>query len=174
MLREADAACEMERLVDFLCRHEWPFHGTCRLSAEQVRAMSFSPPTTRTFWIEVAGDQVGLVRVQDLDDIGSGSPILDVRLASEMRGRGIGRGAVERACALVFGEYPDAHRIEAATRVDNTAMRTVLTRCGFELEGRLRQAWPTERGAWTDAVVYGLLRSDWDLRAWAEPVGGGN
>ena len=61
---------------------------------------------------------------------------------------------------MVFREYPDAHRIEATTRIDNVAMRKVLERCGFQLEGRLRETWPTESGERLDTALYGLLRRD--------------
>ena len=158
--REVDAASESGELTAFLCRHEWPFHGVPRLTPEQVREMSFSPPSTRTFWIDVEGEHAGLLRVQDLEDIGHGSPVFDIRVAPAFRGSGLGRLAVSWMTSMVFREYAGAHRIEATTRIDNAAMRKVLERCGFQLEGRLRESWPTDTGTWVDTAVYGLLRSE--------------
>jgi RimJ/RimL family protein N-acetyltransferase len=158
--READVARELDELAAFLCRHEWPFHGRRRLTVEQARELPFGLPTTRTFWIDVDGGHVGLLRLQDVDDIGRGQPLFDLRLAPDFRGRGIGRRAVEWLIELVFREYPDAHRIEATTRFDNVAMRRVLEACGFQLEGRLRETWPDETGARFDTAIYGLLRRD--------------
>ena len=82
--REVDVSRESADLTAFLCRHEWPFHRARRLGAEQVQAMRFGLPTTRSFWVDVDVDvhaeHVGLLRVQDLDDIGDGSPVFDIRI----------------------------------------------------------------------------------------------
>jgi RimJ/RimL family protein N-acetyltransferase len=158
--REIEPTRDAVAVSAFLRAHEWPFHGRRRLTPEQAQEMEFGPPTTRTFWIELDGVPVGLLRLQDLDDIGRGSPLFDLRIAPDFRGRGVGRRAVAWLAELVFREYPAAHRIEAATRFDNVAMRRVLERCGFQLEGRLREAWPTEDGQRMDTAIYGLLRSD--------------
>ncbi len=160
VFREIDATLESGELSAFLCAHEWPFHGRRRLTPALVGEMSFAPPSTRSFWIDVEGRHAGLLRVQDLEDIGPGSPILDLRIAPEFRGRGIGRRAVAFAVATVFREYPDAHRIEATTRAENLAMRRVLELCGFRQEGLLRETWRDETGVRWDTALYGLLRSD--------------
>ncbi len=169
--REAAASGEGEDLVAFLCAHEWPFHGTPRPTPEQARGMEFGLPAARTFWIDVGGAHAGLLRLTDVEDIGTGSPLIDVRLAPAFRGRGLGRRAVAWLAATVFREYPAAHRIEATTRIDNVAMRRVLERCGFRLEGRLRETWPVGEGARTDTAIYGLLRGDADRRSSADAPG---
>jgi RimJ/RimL family protein N-acetyltransferase len=61
----------------------------------------------------------------------------------------------------LFTSYPDAHRIEANTRGDNAAMRRVLSAAGFTHEGTLRLAWRSEEGQWFDAMIYGMLRTEW-------------
>ncbi|MGH3300728.1 MAG: GNAT family N-acetyltransferase [Streptosporangiaceae bacterium] len=49
------------------------------------------------------------------------------------------------------------HRLEAWTEAGNVAEQRVLDRIGFQREGVLREVgW--RDGAWSDAVVYALLR----------------
>lgn len=164
LLREIDAVAEIAGITEFLCTHEWPFHSMPRLGPDDVAEMSFAPPATRTFRIDVerdgGSDHAGLLRLQDIDDIGDGSPIFDIRIAPPFRGRGVGRSAVAQLVALVFREYPAAHRLEATTRFDNAAMRRVLEHCGFTLEGRLRETWPAAGSARHDAAIYGILRRE--------------
>jgi RimJ/RimL family protein N-acetyltransferase len=100
------------------------------------------------------------VRVFDLEDADEGSVLFDLRIATEFRGRGLGRATVAWIVKMLFAEYPSLHRIEAATRFDNHAMRRVLEANHFVLEGRPRQTWRSDSGVRYDTALYGRLRSD--------------
>lgn len=152
---DADAA------VDFLVADEWPFHGSPRLNREQAAELSLGGHDVAAFWVRVDGVPVGLIRAFDLDDIPTGSPLLDIRLAAPFRGRGIGVLAVRWLTDHLFTRHPLLVRIEATTRHDNTAMKTVLTRCGYRLEGHLVEAWVNDDGTRADSLIYGLLRREW-------------
>src|SRR5882757_7568806 len=78
---------EANAIVAFLSGNEWPFHGAARLSVAEAEAISISNAATRSFWIRDADTVVGLVRLIDLDDIDDGSPLFDLRIASEHRGQ---------------------------------------------------------------------------------------
>lgn len=52
------------------------------------------------------------------------------------------------------------HRIQAACGPDNTASQRVLTKLGFQYEGRMRDHVFTN-GAWRDSLLYSLLDSEW-------------
>ena len=147
-------------VVEFLTGHEWPFHSVPRPSADDVSEMDISSRTADSYWIDLDGDRCGLVRLLDLDDIDDGSPVFDVRIATPQRGRGLGRAAVEWLTAHLFRAYPALHRIEATTRHDNLAMQRVLDRCGYRLEGTLREAWRNRDGSRHDTLVYAILRSE--------------
>lgn len=112
----------------------------------------------RTFWIVDGGSRVGLIRLMDLADE---TPMFDLRLRAAHRGRGLGRAAVAWLTAYLFTELPHATRIEATTRVDNQAMRRVLSRAGWVKEAQYRRAWPVPGGPARDAVGYAILREDW-------------
>ncbi|MCB5182326.1 GNAT family N-acetyltransferase [Streptomyces antimicrobicus] len=176
-LRDAEG----EDLVDFLVGEVWPFHGVAVVRPEQVRRWIadgvFGGERNRTFWVlgggggdaggggdgqdgvGSGGGAVGLVRLMDLGD---GTPMLDLRVRSAWRGRGIGRQALEWATRYLFEEFPEVRRIEGTTRQDNVAMRRTFLRCGYVKEAHYRDGWPGEGGAVHDAVGYAVLRRDWE------------
>lgn len=159
--RSVELPDDVDPLVEFLCAHDWQFHGTPRPTPAEVRAMEFVGPDVASFWIIVAGQPVGLIRLFDLGDLDRGSPLFDLRLAPGYRGRGIGTQSVRWLSDYLLTTYPPLHRIEANTRHDNDAMQRVLEKCGYQLEGRLREAWLSDSGTRHDTFVYGLLRPDW-------------
>jgi RimJ/RimL family protein N-acetyltransferase len=162
---ERVSADEGAAIVAFLRGSDWPFHRVPRLSVEEAEAISVSNAQTDSFWIRDAGTAVGLVRLLDLDDVDDGSPLFDLRIADEHRGRGLGTAAVKWLSDHLFGEYTVLHRIEATTRSDNAAMITTLDRCGYHLEGVLREAWKSAEGTRYDTMVFGLLRREWRGKA---------
>jgi RimJ/RimL family protein N-acetyltransferase len=124
--------------------------------------MDFASSDVISFWIIDHRQTIGLIRLLDLGDVVDGSPLFDLRIASEHRGRGYGKRAARWIVDLLFTYYPELHRVEANTRADNAAMQTVLSAVGFTQEGRLRDAWRGADGQWFDTMIYGILRSDWD------------
>lgn len=152
---------ELHQVATFLASQPWPYHAITHPDQGDVSSMALALPETASFWVEEDGERVGLIRLQDLGDIGDGSPVLDLRLAEVARGRGVGRAALVLLCDLSFSRWPELRRIEGTTRDDNAAMQRVFDVCGFQREGRLRETWPTPGGKWHDTLVYGLLRRDW-------------
>ena len=108
---------------------------------------------------------VGLIRLFDLDDLDNGSPLFDLRIATNHRSRGIGRYAVEWLTAHLFTTYPGLHRIEATTRSDNAAMQAVFARCGYRREGTMLEAWKNADGSRSDTLTYALLRRESTTRS---------
>lgn len=154
---------DLDELVAFLCSEPWPFHGTAQLSPDAVGTMSFIDDATESHWVAVDGQRVGLIRLFDLDDIPDGAPLFDIRIAGTRRSQGLGTAAVRWSTDHLFSSFPELHRIEATTRDDNVAMQHVLDRCGYTLEGRLRESWLSSDGPRHDTLLYGVLRTD--LRA---------
>ena len=158
---EIDPASDADAAADFLSKNAWPFHGCSSLTDEQARQIKLGPSDqVRALWITEHGSAVGIVRVFDLEDCDHGSVLFDLRIASEHRGRGIGRKTVAWLVDWLFAEYPLLFRIEATTRIDNHAMRRVLELNKFVLEGQLRQTWRSENGTRHDTALYGRLRHD--------------
>ncbi|MEM9749008.1 MAG: GNAT family N-acetyltransferase [Actinomycetota bacterium] len=159
-------ADDADRFVAFLVGDEWPFHAPSRMTIHEARASAAELRPGEAFWIRDAGVDVGTIRLLDLDDIGEGAPMFDLRIAERHRGRGIGSSSTRWIARHVFDTYPDAHRIEATTRADNDAMRHALEAAGFEFEGTLRSSWRRDDGSWADTAIFGLLRHDGPTPAW--------
>lgn len=83
---------------------------------------------------------------------------IGIILQPEARGHGYGTQA-QRLLARYLFAHTTVHRIWAGTEVDNIAEQKSLEKAGFIREGVARAVgW--RDGAWRDAVVYSLLRSD--------------
>ena len=84
--------------------------------------------------------------------------VIGIAMLPEARGRGYGTEA-HRLLARYLFAHTTAHRIEAATEVDNIAEQRALEKAGFTREGISRGiGW--RRGGWRDGVTYSLLRTD--------------
>ena len=154
---------EIDTLVEFLTSETWEFYGTPNLKAERIRAsyenQHYTGDDCKTFWVISDDDtKVGMIRIYDLED---GDPLFDIRISSKYKGMGIGSITVKWLVDYVFTNYPDKNRIEANTRQDNYAMRTVFQKCGFAKEAYHRKAWPQE-GKLYDAIGYGITKEDWE------------
>ena len=83
---------------------------------------------------------------------------IGIALLSWARGRGYGTQA-HRLLARYLFAHTTAHRIWAATEVDNIAEQKALEKAGFTREGVMRGCgW--RDGRWRDGVTYSLLRTD--------------
>jgi RimJ/RimL family protein N-acetyltransferase len=157
-------------LAEWLSSEEWPFHVNDRPSATQVAswiaAGDFDSPDRETYWIlDSSATRIGLVQLEDLDDVDDGEPQFDLRIRGANRNRGAGKEAVRWLTDTLFERYPELHRISGSTRGDNLAMQKVFEACGYVKEGVSRQAWRTSAGERMDSVRYGMIRPDWNLAA---------
>jgi [ribosomal protein S5]-alanine N-acetyltransferase len=75
------------------------------------------------------------------------------------RGKGYGSEAVSLLTDWLF-DSGRAERVQATTAAGNDAMRAVLERLGFRLEGILRAYGPIGSGARGDGALYAVVRSD--------------
>ena len=79
------------------------------------------------------------------------------------RGSGYGSEAVGLLTTWLF-ETARAERVQAGTDVANTAMRSVLARLGFQLEGILRSYGTISDGTRRDGAMYAVLKHEWGGR----------
>ena len=80
-------------------------------------------------------------------------------LVREHWGKGFATEAVGRLIRFAFEEL-DLHRLEADADPRNDRSLRVLERLGFRREGYLRERYHVE-GEIQDAIILGLLRSEW-------------
>ncbi|MFI6153952.1 GNAT family N-acetyltransferase [Kitasatospora sp. NPDC051170] len=84
---------------------------------------------------------------------------LGYALRRDAWGLGYGGELARLLCGLAFGPL-GVHRLVAVVEVGNPASSRVLTRLGFQLEGRLRHD-VCKDGVWSDAFQYSLLADEW-------------
>ena len=84
-------------------------------------------------------------------------------IAPEYQGHGYATEAAGMMVGYLFAGR-GKHRITASCDARNAASVAVLERLGMRREGHLREStWA--KGEWTDDLIYGLLRDEWDSRA---------
>jgi RimJ/RimL family protein N-acetyltransferase len=78
-------------------------------------------------------------------------------------GKGYMQEALKALLGYAFGEL-NLERIEADVDPRNEASIRTLERLGFQKEGYLRERWKVN-GEVQDAIIYGLLRREWEAEA---------
>jgi len=79
----------------------------------------------------------------------------------EHEGRGYVTEAARAALSFVF-EHLQAHRVSLHCDETNVRSARVAERCGFTLEGRIREDKHAPDGGFTDTLCYGLLRREFE------------
>ncbi len=153
---------DADKLAQWISSDKWPFHGNPEPEPEKVKKWIsdgfFDGDENRTFWILAEGENVaaGLISLHEFTD---DTPIFDIRIRSEFRGKGIGKSAVKWLAEYVFTKT-EKERIEGHTRADNAAMRKVFRDCGWVKEAHHRKCWPDNEGYKHDSVTYAVLKED--------------
>ncbi|WP_104102167.1 GNAT family N-acetyltransferase [Arthrobacter sp. 08Y14] len=159
----AESESEAEAIVQFLTSNSFPFHMTAQHTAKSAREAvdsgRFWSEESVGYWIVDDAKTVGMVVLDDLEE---DTPMFDLRLAEDFRGRGLGPQVLKALCSLVFEKFPDPVRFEGQTREDNVAMRKTFVRAGFLKEAHYRLGWPTADGTRVASVAYAILRQDWE------------
>lgn len=107
---------DLEALVAWLPRHVWPFHARQRVDETWIRERAetgyFWGPETRSFWaLDPARAPLALLRVFEFNDI---TPLVDLRVADEARGQGVGSATLAWVTTHLFESEP---ALGAARRV---------------------------------------------------------
>ena len=157
----ANSEQDSRDLVEFLTSNRFPFHVRARHSEESARESvasgRFWSEESLGYWINDGASRIGLVVLEDLDE---DTPMFDLRLAEEFRGKGLGPKVLTALCAKVFEQFPEPVRFEGQTREDNIAMRKTFLRTGFLKEAHYRLGWPTAEGPRVASVAHAILRQD--------------
>lgn len=122
-----------------------------------AHALAEHPPAN--FVLEVDGEAAGGMALHALDDVHRRSAEIGFWLGVRWHGSGIMTEAVGALVRHAFARDQALVRIEARVFGWNAASMRVLEKNGFLHEGRLRDA-VCKDGAFTDEIVYGLLRAE--------------
>lgn len=164
--KKLNLPADQDRLKTFLLSEPWPFHVNTHLTAEKVFAMIreglFEGTNYETYWIlDDSHNEVGFLRLIELEDIEDGYPLFDLRIREKFRGKGIGKESVKWLTNYLFTSWPGLDRIAGTTRADNFPMRKTFRACGYVKEGHYRNDWPGPENQIFDTVKYAILREDW-------------
>ena len=107
---------------------------------------------------EKTGRIVGHIMFMKEPSFQSGYEVGFVIFRREDRGKGFTTEALRIFSAYLF-ELKPIPRLQLSTHTDNIAARTVAEKCGYKLEGTLRQMY-FARGTYVDCVLYSLLRQE--------------
>lgn len=110
--------------------------------------------------IAVEGGAVGSIGVYRQGNIHCRTAEMGYYLAEPYWGKGLATSAVRQACRQVF-DTTDIVRIFAEPFARNAASCRVLEKCGFTLEGVLRQN-AFKNGELLDMKLYSLLKGEGD------------
>jgi len=110
-------------------------------------------------WEKSSGEYVGEVYLANPDwEV----PCIEVGYftVQHQGGKGYAAEATRAACCIAF-ERLGVRRVELQCAADNEKSARVARRCGFTLEGRLRERSHKKDGLPVDRLWFGLLRAEW-------------
>jgi RimJ/RimL family protein N-acetyltransferase len=155
--RDVDALVERanNRNVWLNLKDRFP-HPYTKADAESWIGMNhlvLGPPVN--FAIDVAGEAIGGVGVEPLEDVFHRTANIGYWVAEPFWGRGIATAAVEFISEYAFRTFP-IHRLQASVFDWNPASARVLEKAGFTLEGRQRRT-VVKDGRVGDLLLYARL-----------------
>ena len=114
---------------------------------------------TLDFAITLDGELIGGIGFLRNEDIFRCALELGYWLGEPFWGRGLVAEAIAAAVDYAFATFPEVAVVQARHVVSNPASGRVLLKAGFQLEGRLRQAF-VKHGVVSDLMVYSFTRAD--------------
>lgn len=102
---------------------------------------------------------VGVVRLAPIDTANRAARLGIGILDPSRLGQGLGTEAIRLALAWGFGHL-DLHRVSLSVLADNSRALAAYTRCGFVVEGRLRDTLHRD-GRWYDDLSMAIFEPQW-------------
>jgi len=113
------------------------------------------------YWFAIDDAETNTIGIVGLEShsVINGDAVISLYIVGPERRRGVGVRTVALLSDVAFKQL-GLHRITSYYHADNEGSRKLTARVGFEVEGRMRQAW-FSGGQRADMVVVGLLKKDW-------------
>lgn len=91
--------------------------------------------------------------------------LLGYGIHRDHRGLGLTGEAIEAVLGEAFTAYERLTKVTANTDARNHSSSRLLEKLGFTHEGTVRSGGVSAKGELVDGAIYGLLRSEWHIRA---------
>jgi ribosomal-protein-alanine N-acetyltransferase len=130
-----------------------------RTDAREWVARVVADPAPQHFVVEVGGTFAGAAGVMALQGEHRGVATFGYWLGRAFWGRGIATDAARTLARYGLGAC-GYRRLEAMVFAPNVASARVLEKCGFTLEGRMRDSYMQRDGSICDGLLYARL--SWD------------
>jgi RimJ/RimL family protein N-acetyltransferase len=137
-----------EHVASLLAREEAPSAIPTRLAIQMKEGGVFVGSVSR-YWISI-----------ETQWLAAGIAIFD----PDYWGKGVGREALGLWIDFLFEAMPDLVRLDLQTWSGNVGMIKLAQKLGFTEEARYRQA-RIVNGFYYDAIGYGILKSEWQVRS---------
>jgi ribosomal-protein-alanine N-acetyltransferase len=110
-----------------------------------------------------SGEVVGLVSL--VFSAENRIALLGYGIHKDHRGLGLTGEAIRAVLSKAFAVHEQLTKVTAQTDARNHSSIRLLEKLGFAREGTLRSGGVTAQGELVDGAIYGLLRSEWQVRA---------
>lgn len=110
----------------------------------------------KAFAIEKSGEVVGLIQYYEENEPDFRHAGIDIFLAGQARGHGLGTDAVRTLARYLFDERGH-HRLMIDPAADNAAAIRAYEKVGFRTVGIMREYWRSPDGTWRDGLLMDLL-----------------
>lgn len=128
--------------------------------AERLRADTLETPGTTSLAVELPGaGLIGLVMFSEETDPYYRHASMDVTLAAEWLGQGLGPDALRTLASYLFAERGH-HRITIDPAAENTRAIAAYRKVGFRPVGTMRAYELGPGGRWRDALLMDLLAGE--------------
>jgi RimJ/RimL family protein N-acetyltransferase len=111
--------------------------------------------------IEREGELVGLIQYHEENEPDFRHAGIDVFLAEQAQGHGLGTDAVRTLARYLIDERGH-HRLTIDPAADNAAAIRAYEKVGFRAVGVMREYWRSPDGAWRDGLLMDLLAREFD------------
>lgn len=116
-------------------------------------------PDSVSLGIERDGRLIGLIQYEEEDDSDFRHAAVDMFIATEQQGQGVGPDAVRTLARYLIGDRGH-HRLTIDPIVENAAAIRAYEKVGFRPVGVLRQYWRGPDGARHDGLLMDLLADE--------------
>ncbi len=115
----------------------------------------------KSFAIEREGELVGLIQFHEENEPDFRHAGIDIFLADEVQGLGLGTDAVQALARHLIHERGH-HRLTIDPAADNAAAIRAYEKVGFRRVGVMRNYWRAPDGTWRDGLLLDLLADELD------------